>query len=182
MNDLLILALLLEGPQHGYALKKRAGLIYGQEELHSNIVYPLLRKFVDAGWVTKREASGERGQTRTVYSLTAAGRRTIEERVKDFSEEEARSAGNFRLRVGLFSILDAASRERILDARKAYLVEQARRFEGIAQRIEFEVYSGEVVRWIREEIERELEWIGRLRQIARTSEKSKASRGGRSKR
>lgn len=182
MNDLLILALLLEGPQHGYALKKRAGLIYGREELHSNIVYPLLRKFVDEGWVTKREASGERGQTRTVYSLTAAGRRTIEERVKGFGEEQARPAGEFRLRVGLFSILDAGTREEILDARKAYLEEQAQRFQAITEHMEFEVYSGEVVRWIRDEIQRELEWIERLRRIVRKGAKAKARGRGRSER
>lgn len=182
MNDLLLLALLLEGPQHGYALKKRAGLIYGREELHSNIVYPLLRRFVEAGWVTKREASGERGQTRTVYSLTAAGRRSIEERVKEFGEEDARSAGKFRLRLGLFSILDAATREEILDARKAYLEGQAQRFRAITEHMEFEVYSGEVVRWIREEIQRELKWIERLRRVVRAGGKSKARGRGRSKR
>lgn len=182
MNDLLILALLLDGPKHGYALKKRAGLVFGQEELHSNIVYPLLRKFVGAGWVRKREASGERGQTRTVYSLTAAGRLTIEERVRGFGEGEARSPGEFRLRVGLLSILDPAAREEILDARKAYLEEQARRFKAITEQMQFEVYSGEVVKWIQEEIKRELEWIERLRRIVRASEKSRAGGRRRSRR
>lgn len=44
MNDLLILAALLEGPKHGYALKKHAGLISGQTDMHNNLVYPLLRR------------------------------------------------------------------------------------------------------------------------------------------
>jgi hypothetical protein len=45
MNDLLLLATLLEGPKHGYALKKQAGLILGEAELQNNLVYPLLRRF-----------------------------------------------------------------------------------------------------------------------------------------
>jgi DNA-binding PadR family transcriptional regulator len=45
----MILALLLEAPQHGYALKKRAGLISGSADMHNNLVYPLLRRFVGKG-------------------------------------------------------------------------------------------------------------------------------------
>ena len=64
MNDLLLLSLLLAGPQHGYALKKRAGLISGQPAMHNNLVYPLLRRFVENKWVKQKVAAGERGQTR----------------------------------------------------------------------------------------------------------------------
>lgn len=170
-----MLALLLEGPQHGYALKKKAGLIAGQRELHSNIVYPLLRKFMAQRWVTQRKMSGERGQTRTVYALTAAGRRALEERVSEFGEEEARSEGQFRLRVGLFVILSRAARERILDGRKAHLERQGSRFQAMSGQMEFETYSGEVVRWIREETQRELDWIERLRRLVRREEKDKAT-------
>ena len=44
MNDLLLLAMLLEGPQHGYALKKKVPLITGHGEMHNNLVYPLLKR------------------------------------------------------------------------------------------------------------------------------------------
>jgi DNA-binding PadR family transcriptional regulator len=64
MNDLFLLANLLDDPKHGYALKKQVGLISGQEEMHNNLVYPLLRRFVESGWVRKRQGAGERGQTR----------------------------------------------------------------------------------------------------------------------
>jgi len=56
MNDLVLLAALLPGPQHGYALKKQVGMISGKPEMHNNLVYPLLHRFVQNGWVSKREA------------------------------------------------------------------------------------------------------------------------------
>jgi DNA-binding PadR family transcriptional regulator len=43
MTDLILLATLLDGPKHGYELKKRAGLIFGQGmTIHNNLVYPLM--------------------------------------------------------------------------------------------------------------------------------------------
>ena len=53
MNDLILMAALLEGPKHGWALKKLAGFLGGQNAMHNNLVYPLLKKFVAAGWVRR---------------------------------------------------------------------------------------------------------------------------------
>ena len=58
MTDLMLMATLLGGPTHGYALKKTAGLILGQADIHNNVVYPLLRRFVENGWASKRSAAG----------------------------------------------------------------------------------------------------------------------------
>jgi hypothetical protein len=61
MNDLILMAALLEGPKHGWALKKLR--FSGQTECDAQyLVYPLLKKFVTAGWVRRREEPGERGQ------------------------------------------------------------------------------------------------------------------------
>ena len=121
MNDLLLLANLLGGPLHGYALKKRAGLITGNPAMHNNLVYPLLRRFVREGWVKQKKAAGQRGQTRVVYSLTPAGRSELVRRLSQFGEAEARSADEFQLRVGLFGFLEPRGREGILWQRKNYL-------------------------------------------------------------
>src|SRR5271170_1896686 len=114
MNDLLLLASLLEGPKHGYALKKQAGLMSGQAEMHNNLVYPLLRRFVENGWVSKRQAAGQRGQTREVYTLTVKGKKEIVRRAAQFTTAEASSESEFALRVGLFSVLDGAQREAVV--------------------------------------------------------------------
>ena len=51
MNDLILLSLLVGKSQHGYVLKKQAGAIFGQAEMHNNLVYPLLKRFVNSGWI-----------------------------------------------------------------------------------------------------------------------------------
>ena len=73
MSDLILLAALLDGPQHGWALKKLAGLLSGSGDMHNNLVYPLLKKFVGEGWVRRRSEPGQRGRIRSVYSLTSRG-------------------------------------------------------------------------------------------------------------
>src|SRR5579862_6074049 len=117
MNDLLLLSTLLDGPKHGYALKKLAGLITGQPNLHNNLVYPLLKRFVEERWVSKRTADGQRGQTREIYALTAQGKRRLIERLSQFTEKEARDSDQFHLRVGLFSVLS-------FDVQKSILAER----------------------------------------------------------
>ena len=71
MTDLIILSMLLPGPKHGYQLKHEAGMVFGQEALHNNLIYPLLRRFLKDGWVSKKEVPGERGQTRQQCQMAA---------------------------------------------------------------------------------------------------------------
>jgi len=83
MNELVLLAALLKGPAYGYALKKTAGLIFGSKALHSNLVYPSLKKFVKNGWVEQtNKTQGERGQERKQYRITAAGTQHLLERLE----------------------------------------------------------------------------------------------------
>src|SRR5690242_603760 len=121
MTDLIMLATLLSGPKHGYQLKHEAGMIVGQQVLHNNLVYPLLRRFMNEGWVSRRTVPGERGQTRQRYAITRLGQRELMARLSTFGEQDARSADAFRLRVGLFQLLDPPTRAAILDARRRHL-------------------------------------------------------------
>jgi len=135
MNDLLLLASLLDGPKHGYALKKRIGLLLGQAALHNNIVYPLLKRFVEEGWVSCRAAAGERGQTREVYSLTKTGKQVLLERVSELSDKEAASADALRLRVGLFGVLEPEKRLPILQSRDAFLAKRMERLDAAVKHL-----------------------------------------------
>lgn len=165
MIDLIILANLVDGPKHGYALKKQAGVAFAQSELHNNLVYPLLRRFTSQGWVTKRSAPGERGQTRQQYALTPAGRHALMERLIAFDEKEAQSSEEFLLRVGLFDLLQPAARERILDARQQVLTGREEHFARL-QEMELGIYGGEVVEFLRRRVQDELAWLKRLRRLA----------------
>lgn len=166
MIDLIILASLLDGPKHGYALKKQAGMIFNHSQLHNNLVYPLLRRFTSQGWVTKKSAPGERGQTRQQYALTAAGRRALLQRLNAFAEKEAQSGEEFLVRVGLFELLPPEVRERILAARQQVLARREEHFAHL-QQMELGAYGSEVVDFLRQRVKDELAWLRRLRRIAK---------------
>ncbi len=175
MNDLLMLAALLQGPKHGYALKKQAGLISGQTNMHNNLVYPLLRRFVAKGWVTRKKAAGQRGQTRQMYILTSRGRKSIVDRVCDFDKKTAASADEFRLRVGLFPILTAPQRQAIFDARRTHLLDRLERFAPLKREMDLGQYGGEVVEFIEQQMKNELSWIEKLRRYQLRPRKSNAT-------
>lgn len=163
MNDLLLLANLLGGPQHGYALKKQVGLISGQSEMHNNLVYPLLRRFVERGWVNKRKGPGKRGQTREIYALTNKGKQELLRRLSHFTGKEASAENGFRLRVGMFNVLDAEACGRILAQRDEWLAAREQRLARLSGALDLGVWGGEVVRFLHDQISAERKWISRLK-------------------
>lgn len=164
MIDLIILASLLDGPKHGYALKKQAGMVFTHSQLHNNLVYPLLRRFTSQGWVTKKSAPGERGQTRQQYALTLAGRRALLDHLKTFGEKEAQSSEEFLVRAGLFALLERKDHEEILSARQRILQRRDAHFAQL-QQMELGLYGGEVVGFLRDGVNRELAWLEHLRRV-----------------
>ena len=170
-----MLAMLLPGPKYGYQLKREVGWMTGQGELHNNIVYPLLRRFLEEGWVSKKSVPGERGQTRQQYALTAEGRRIYFDRIKQFSEDDASSEEAFFLRVGVFEALPPESREAILSAREGFLQRRNQRLEVLQENMELGKFGGEIVRHMRKQIQMDQEWIRHLRRIVKTEAGSKGS-------
>ena len=171
MTDLIILATLLPGPKHGYQLKHQAGLILGQPKLHNNLVYPLLRRFTEQGWVIKKTIPGERGQKRHQYAMTARGRKALIERLSAFSEAEARSLEAFLARVGLFGILDPEARDRVMTTRTNHLQELAEHLAGIKQKFPLDCYAQATVEFLQSQTEAELAWMRQLRKISNQSSK-----------
>jgi DNA-binding PadR family transcriptional regulator len=166
MNDLIILATLLEGPKHGYQLKREAGFILGQGALHNNLVYPLLRRFASEGWVTKKTMPGERGQTRQQYAITSLGRRELVTRLGEFTESDAASFSSFITRAGMFAVVEAPVRARILQQRESYLQAREKKLTALRQGMDLGTYGGEVVHYLIEQIHSELAWIRRLHRLA----------------
>jgi DNA-binding PadR family transcriptional regulator len=179
MNDLLILASLLDGPKHGYALKKRTGAITGKREMHNNLVYPLLKRFVDEGWVKQHRAAGQRGQTREIYSLTSKGKQALLQRLGKFTDKEAPSADAFCLRTGLFGFLDAEKRGEVLEARGKWLEKRAERLAAIARTMQLDEWATETVRHLRNQVEEEQKWLTRLGRLEKQTKKQ-SSRNNRS--
>jgi DNA-binding PadR family transcriptional regulator len=167
MTDLVMLAMLLPGPRHGYHLKHQAGLILGQEALHNNLVYPLLRRFTSKKWVSRRTVPGERGQMRQQYALTALGRKELIARLSSFTEQEARVSNAFRFRVGMFQVLEPEVRLGILDARERFLRARIEKLSSIQQNFALDRYAGEVTSRFCADSKAELEWIAHLRRLVR---------------
>lgn len=166
MNDLLLLSTLLAGPQHGYALKKQIALITGHGEMHNNLVYPLLKRFVSNGWVSRRKTAGERGQTRELYALTAKGHQELVQKLSEFPSKDASSAEAFSFRIGLFHMLDAPTRIRILDERNKYLSKRADTLALLSKTFPMDVWPKQVLDFLRAQAQTEKKWIAKLRQKA----------------
>ena len=164
MNDLILLAALLEGPKHGWALKKVAGIVSGSREMHNNLVYPLLKKFVAERWVRRRSEPGQRGQTRAVYCLTARGQAQLLRRLEHFGGKEASSPAEFHLRAGLFAILSREARSRILSERDRYLESREQQFAVLEENLASmrAEWGSEVVRFLLEQVRNERRWIRAL--------------------
>jgi DNA-binding PadR family transcriptional regulator len=179
MNDLIILATLFDGPKHGYQIKREAGFILGQAAMHNNLVYPLLRRFTAEGWVSKKAVPGERGQTRLQYAITALGRRELVSRLSEFAEADASSVRSFITRVGMFELLDEPVRARILKLREEYLEAREKKITALRQNMDVGTYGAEVVRYLIEQIQSELNWIRRLHRLAAkaTNSHRKIARG-----
>jgi DNA-binding PadR family transcriptional regulator len=71
----VLLGLLVDRPDHAYALKRRLSPGLPRERLiNDGILYPLLAKLESEGLVASAERRGERGRPRRVYTITPAGR------------------------------------------------------------------------------------------------------------
>jgi DNA-binding PadR family transcriptional regulator len=171
MNDLIVLSMMLAGPKHGYQLKHEAGMIFGQEVLHNNLIYPMLRRFLNEGWVSKKAVPGERGQTRQQYSLTAQGRRVLLERLSQFTEADAASDHEFRFRVSLFGLLEPELRENILSLREGYLQRLDQRLASLESNVKSGTYPAEVIVQLREHLTLDRKWIQHLRRTLKSDQR-----------
>jgi DNA-binding PadR family transcriptional regulator len=162
MNDIIILSLLLEGPRHGYRLKQDAAMFSSEQQLHNNTIYPLLKRFLKNGWITKTEADGDRGQTRLLYALTPSGKQTLTDKLSDFSDSDIANPHAFRLRVGLFGQLDTPTRRRILELRDNYLATRLDRLRQIAKAHTIEGWPASSMQHVTKEVQLERKWIAQL--------------------
>ena len=167
MTDLVLLTALLGGPAYGYALKRTAGLIFGNGVLHSNLVYPLLKTFVQSGWVEQSSVPGDRGQQRKQYRITPAGRKYLLEQIAIFGEREARDDGAFLFRVAMFDLLPGEKRREIIAARKAFLTARIKELSELEKTGKPKSFNAIVLNRFQALVKGELAWIARLERSKR---------------
>ncbi|MCW3061021.1 MAG: Transcriptional regulator, PadR family [Capsulimonas sp.] len=79
----LVLAILSEGPQHGYAIAQQINKRTGDSlKFKQGTLYPVLHTLEREGWVSGewRHVEGER--PRLVYAITESGRAALAEKVR----------------------------------------------------------------------------------------------------
>ena len=75
-----LLGFLAESPKYGYEIKQRfEGALGNVWTLSYGQLYPTLRRLSELEWVTKRTAPGKKAAEKNIYSLTAKGRKKLEE-------------------------------------------------------------------------------------------------------
>src|SRR5215472_7819585 len=111
--EILILRLLRSAPAHGYELRKRVEETTGVV-LHNNSLYPALRRFEEAGAVTRTSHEQPARPPRLVYTLTATGRELLHDMIADLPPEQAADDAEFGARLGQFSLISPGERTAVL--------------------------------------------------------------------
>jgi transcriptional regulator len=74
----LILSILEEGESYGYAIIQRVALLSdGAMEWTDGMLYPVLHRLEEQGWIRARWETAETGRKRKYYALTPAGRKAL---------------------------------------------------------------------------------------------------------
>jgi DNA-binding PadR family transcriptional regulator len=165
--EILILRRLRSGPAHGYELRKRVEQTTGIV-LHNNSLYPALRRFEEAGAVTKAAQPQDGRPPRLVYTLTEVGHELLHDMLAEFPPEQAADETEFLARLGQFSLLNSAERSAVLAARTRAVRAQLAHFTAMR---DLAIAHGE--RWgalataelIRRH-EQELAWLAELGELA----------------
>ncbi|WP_423923874.1 PadR family transcriptional regulator [Frigoribacterium sp. 2-23] len=114
--DILLLAVLQQGPVHGYELKRRVRRP-SLTPVSNNSLYPSLRRFEAGGAVTVTLEKLEGRPQRRVYAITPDGSRLLHDLLTTFPVDRAADDDQFYVRLASFDALSTDERDAILAAR-----------------------------------------------------------------
>ncbi len=121
-SEILILAILRQGPRHGYEIKKDIDrALGGMVTLNNKTLYLALKHFEELGAVTRQVIPQEGKPNRHLYQLTERGIELLQASLRDFPASQASNDAEFFTRVAFFNYLEVSEREAILTKRLAYL-------------------------------------------------------------
>ncbi|MEV0068649.1 MULTISPECIES: PadR family transcriptional regulator [unclassified Amycolatopsis] len=163
--DVLLLAKLAAQPLHGYELRKQVEESSGRA-LSNNSLYPTLRRFAEAGAVTRVDEAHEGKPPRHVYTITDVGRELLHDLLADLPAELAGDPAEFFARLAGFGWLEPEERRRVLDAREHALAAQRERLTKLAEAQE-DPWSRLVLAEVGRRAEQELSWLATVRARAR---------------
>ena len=121
-SEILILAMLRQGPRHGYEIKKEVEeVLAGTVSLNNKTLYPMLKHFEEMGAVERRVVTQEGKPNRHVFSLTERGMELLHDLLCDFPASLAGVEAEFFTRVSFFDYLTQEEQKAILKQRLAHL-------------------------------------------------------------
>ncbi len=103
--ELMTLGFLMSGPKTGYRMQNIAGKLMLNYNLSLNQVYPILRKFEEAGLVQKETIIQTGRPNKNMYAMTSAGRDYFVKRITG-PQKPFDYALDFLIRVLFFRFLD----------------------------------------------------------------------------
>ncbi len=163
--EILILRHLTRRPAHGYELRKRVESVTGVV-LNNNALYPALRRFEEAGAVTRIAHAQQGRPAKLVYELTDVGHELLHDMLADLPPDAAQDDTEFMTRLGQFSLLTEPERLAVLAARDSALAERLSRLAELQERSGGERWSRLVTAELIARAETERRWLANLRDLA----------------
>jgi PadR family transcriptional regulator AphA len=116
-----LLGLLAESPKYGYEIKQKfEGALGNVWSVSYGQLYPTLRRLSELDWVTKKTAPGKKAAEKNIYSITAKGKKKLDEWLLKPLRTNYKVKDEFTLR---FLFFDKIPREKVL----AYLRSQQKK-------------------------------------------------------
>ncbi|MEI7696828.1 MAG: PadR family transcriptional regulator [Actinomycetes bacterium] len=159
--EFALLGLLSQTPLHGYELRKRMGTIFGPfRALSFSVLYPQLRRMVEAGVIEESLVEATSRRSRIVYAITEKGTTRFSNLTETVSPDTWEDEG-FEIRFAFFSPTSSKNRVRILEGRHRRLKEKAEILRGELEKspIGIDKYLEEWRRHSLESADREIAWL-----------------------
>lgn len=125
MLELAILGLLKQQPMHGYQLSRElGGSLGGFWRVSYGSLYPTIRRLERDGLVAPVPGGSIGGRRKTVFGITEQGERAFLELLQETPNDSSTEDTRFRVRLAFFRYLPPETRIRLLERRRAYLIER----------------------------------------------------------
>lgn len=179
--NLAILGHLVQGPQHGYALRKALNLSLGTfRSLSYGSLYPALRRLEDSGYIESHEDPTIPGarRKRITYSITQKGVAYLDNELSSAGRGDWED-GTFDVRFTMFSSTDSATRLRILEGRYARMLERREALTLWAENAlrHSDAYITELANHGLAQVSAEVEWLERMIESERTNRRTRVAPG-----
>ena len=162
--EFALLGLLSQNSLHGYELRKRMGTIFGPfRALSFSVLYPQLRRMLEAGLIEESVVDSPSRRSRIVYDITDKGQARFENLTETVSPETWEDEG-FEIRFAFFSPTSSKNRVRILEGRHRRLKEKAEILRGELEKspIGIDKYLEEWRRHSLDSADREIAWLEKM--------------------